>query len=145
MNSVAADAVFLLGLPFGLLGTVAAVRFRQLWSPAGDHPRQVSRAATIVTVAAAAGVAALGGVGTDIAFGLAGLATTEDPGAGIRPDVVRDIWIQAWVPVLIVVTALVLARVLRLYTVTFLLALASPVLPIGLWWIYWVVIYGPGL
>jgi hypothetical protein len=89
--------------------------------------------ATVVTAAAAAGVMGLGAVGTFFQL-LGANVTYGDAPNGIPAATMRTIVLTVWIPVLIVVVALVVARVRRRGGTTFVLAMLTPVLPLCLWW-----------
>lgn len=147
LSAVLGSIVPLVVLSVGFLGPVVAWRYRQFWRSATSQPDQPGtsqpdqldqlgqnpRAATKATVAAVVGVVVLGGVGTVVMYVIASFGTIERPEEGIASGVQRFIWIEAWAPVAVTVAALVVARVRRRYTVTYVLALVSPLLPIGLW------------
>ena len=64
---------------------------------------------------------------------LSGASLIHSDADRIPDDAWRRIWIGAGGPVLVVVTALVVARARRRDRTTFVLALVSPLLPFALW------------
>jgi len=125
MNELVVVGAVLLALV--LSGPVTTLRRgRCLNQPAGSEPGDLASAATAVIGAIAVGAVAAAVIGTYLSFFGAGLSYS-DAQNGIPPRVQTQLWLQAWVPVLLLLGATVLARVKRQFSAVFLLGLLAPV------------------